>query len=176
MATIWIFLLSAALVGLDQLTKYLATLFLAGQGGVPFIPGVLEFRYALNQGAAFSMLTGYRWLLIIVTAAALAAVLYILLSHKLHFKSQELCLIFIFSGGVGNLIDRILHGYVVDFFHTVFMEFPIFNVADSFIVIGVILLLFLMLRQELKERRKKRMKTRQKTSQTDGETNDAGQL
>lgn len=176
MKTVWILLISAGLISVDQVTKYLATLFLAGQGGVTFIPGILELRYARNQGAAFNMLTGYRWLLVILTAAALAVVLYILLTHRLRYKSQQFSLILIFSGGVGNLVDRILHGYVVDFFHTVFIEFPIFNVADSFIVVGVVVLLVCIFWQEWKDKKNRQKKNEGNATQTDGEKNDAGRI
>lgn len=159
MAKSWTLLLAASLIGLDQFTKYLATAFLMERGSVAFIPGVLELRYARNQGAAFSVLSGYRWFLVILTALALAVVLYILLAKKLKFKSQHICLTLVFAGGAGNLIDRVLHGYVVDFFNTLFIEFPIFNVADCFIVVGVILLLLCMFQQEYREHKKKERST-----------------
>lgn len=147
--------ISLGLIALDQITKFLASSFLVQQGSVPFIPYLLELRYTENHGAAFSMLSGYRWFLVALTAAALLVVAYLLGKHKLQSKAQEVCLIMVLSGGIGNLIDRIWHGYVVDFFHTVFMDFPIFNVADIFIVVGVILLIFLVLQQEIQEKSKK---------------------
>ncbi len=122
------FVLVAFLIGLDQLTKYLATAFLAPVGVCPFIPGVMELRYVRNEGAAFSLLADAAWgraFLIVVTALALAAL------------------------AVGNLIDRIAHGSVVDFFATTFIDFAVFNVADCFVCVGAGLLALLMLRQEL---------------------------
>ena len=116
-------LVVAAIVALDQLTKYLATTHLAPVGSMPFIPGIMELRYLLNDGMAFSLLSGGRWLLIAVTSVAMAGML-----------------LMIIGGGIGNLIDRVATGYVVDFFATTFIDFAVFNVADCFVTVGVFLL------------------------------------
>ena len=148
-----------AMVGLDQLTKYWATLALAPDKVIPFLPGIMELRYILNDGAAFSMLSGRswgKWFLIGVTTAALLAVLYILLFRRT--KLQPLAyagLLFIEAGGIGNLIDRIANGFVVDFFATTFVNFAVFNVADCFVTVGVALLIVYYLRSELAHKKQK---------------------
>ncbi len=146
------FVLVALLIGLDQLTKYLATAFLAPVGVCPFIPGVMELRYVRNEGAAFSLLADAAWgraFLIVVTALALAALAGWFIRKKPNLWWERWTFILIFSGGIGNLIDRIAHGSVVDFFATTFIDFAVFNVADCFVCVGAGLLALLMLRQEL---------------------------
>ena len=131
-----------ALTGLDQLTKHLATVYLAPVGAMPFIPGVMELRYVLNDGAAVSMLADAEWgrvFLIVVPGLAL--------------------FILIFSGGLGNLIDRVLNGYVVDFFATTFMNFAVFNVADCFVCVGAALFVIAVLRQELNAKKEQKAGT-----------------
>ena len=128
-----------ALTGLDQLTKHLATVYLAPVGAMPFIPGVMELRYVLNDGAAFSMLADAEWgrvFLIVVTGLALVALAVYFFWKKPSSWLERWVFILIFSGGLGNLIDRVLNGYVVDFFATTFMNFAVFNVADCFVCIG----------------------------------------
>lgn len=130
----------AAMVVLDQLSKWWATAELLPVGSVPLIPGVLQLRYVLNDGAAFSMLAGRQGLLIAVTAAAMLVMLGILLLGKAENGVVHWSLAMIVGGGIGNLIDRVLNGVVVDYFEVLFMEFAVFNVADCFVVVGCILL------------------------------------
>lgn len=143
----------AAMVGLDQLTKYWATLALAPDKTAPFLPGIMELRYVLNDGAAFSVFSGKvwgQWFLIAVTSAALLAVLYVLFFKRARLdKLGYAALLLIEAGGIGNLIDRVLNGYVVDFFATTFVDFAVFNVADCFVSVGVVLLAAYYIRSEL---------------------------
>lgn len=140
-----IFLMIAA----DQFTKILATVYLAPAGVLPFLPGVMELRYVLNDGMAFSMLSGAKWLLIGVTSVALLGLIYWTLFRRAkQSKLEHAALLLVIGGGIGNLIDRVLHGYVVDFFATTFMNFAVFNVADCFVVVGVALLFIAILREE----------------------------
>ena len=137
----WLTMLSiAAMVVLDQLSKWWATAELLPVDSIPLIPGVLQLRYALNDGAAFSILAGRQDFLILVTAAALLVMLGILLLGKAENALVHWSLAMIVGGGIGNLIDRILNGVVVDYFEVLFMEFAICNVADWFVVVGCILL------------------------------------
>ena len=129
-----------AMVVLDQLSKWAAVVYLQPLGSVPFIPGVLRLTYAHNTGAAFSMLAGEQTLLIGITAAAMLVMLGILLRGKASNAFEHWGLAMIVGGGIGNLIDRVLNGYVVDYFDVVFMKFAIFNVADCFVVVGCICL------------------------------------
>lgn len=147
--------LAVLLIGVDQLTKFFAVRYLMPVGTAPFIPGVLGLRYVENNGAAFSILAGQQTLLIIVTALALAGVGYYLFARRSKDKWQQAALLLIFAGGVGNLIDRIANGFVVDFFEVLFMNFAVFNVADCFVVVGFVLLVIALVRQELNAKKNK---------------------
>lgn len=134
-----------ALVGLDQLTKWLATTYLMERPLV-LIQGVLELRYSENEGAAWGIFSGARWPLVVLTVVLMAAVIAMLWSRR--FRSYKLATIaggLILAGGVGNLIDRAVHGFVVDFIYVRWIDFPIFNVADCCVVVGAaLMLIFLM--------------------------------
>ncbi len=123
----------------DQATKALAREYLSPGEAVPFIPGVLNLQFTVNTGAAFSVGEGLSWLfaaIAVVVVAALAITLWRTSDVPIY-----LCVFagIIAGGAVGNLIDRVASGGVVDFFATAFMDFPIFNVADVCIDVGVVL-------------------------------------
>ena len=140
-----------AIVAFDQITKILATEFLMPIGTIGFIPGVMDLKYVLNDGAAFSMMSGSRWLLVGITSISLIAVIYIVLFKKDKLKKYEyISLVLIIGGGIGNLIDRVLYGHVVDFFDTTFIDFAVFNVADCFVCIGLALLIITVVFDEYK--------------------------
>lgn len=123
----------------DQATKALARLYLVPGEPVPFIPGLLNLQLTVNTGAAFSLGEGFSWLfaiIAIVVVVALAVALW--RSDDLPIHLCVFCGI-IAGGAVGNLIDRMASGGVVDFFATAFMDFPIFNVADICIDVGIVL-------------------------------------
>lgn len=133
---------AAALVSFDQLTKWLAVLCLKNTETLDIIPRVLGFTYVENRGAAFGILQGQRWLFLIITGLVMAAILALLLFGK--FRKHlwfNISATLIVAGGVGNFIDRAIHGYVVDFIEVLFFKFPVFNVADCYVVIGSVLLL-----------------------------------
>ena len=150
--------ITVLLVALDQFTKYLATAYLAPVGTLPFLPGVMELRYVLNDGAAFSILSGGRWLLIVVTGVALAGIAWYLLARKPQGKMETVSFVLILAGGIGNFIDRVLNGTVVDFFAVTFTNFAVFNVADCFVCVGVALLLIYYVAQEVQRAREKKGK------------------
>lgn len=132
-------LFAAILIILDRVSKYLAAAFLSGSAGRVIIPGILGLRYTENTGAAFSMLSGKRVFLVAVTSAALLIIAYFLFVKKRGDKAERLCFLLVFAGGVGNLIDRIFQGYVIDYFEFLFMDFAVFNVADVYVTVGVAL-------------------------------------
>ncbi len=105
-----------------------------------FIPGIMSFIYRENRGAAFSMLSDNRWVFMSVSAVAMAIILYLLIKEYRRHVLLNISLAMVLGGGIGNMIDRIRLGYVVDFFKTEFVDFAIFNVADCFITVGAILL------------------------------------
>ena len=141
----------AALVGIDQLIKLWAVNTLAPVGVMPFIPHVVELRFVLNQGMAFSLLSGKQLFLIVATSAAL-----ILVAYELFFRSrgkllQQIAFILVLGGGIGNLIDRVLNGEVVDYINLLFMRFAVFNFADICVCVGVALWVLVILLEETHE-------------------------
>ena len=130
------------IVAADQFTKYLTVANIALYEDVPFIPGLLQLTYVQNTGAAFSSFEGQQWLFAIVFVAFTVMVFYEYSKKSMPFTTLERwCIFAIYGGGLGNMIDRIRLGYVVDMIETTFVEFPVFNVADCFITCGCILLL-----------------------------------
>lgn len=140
-----VIIVTLIIVGLDQLTKLWA-LGLKGKDNIIIIKDLLEFTYLENRGAAFGILQGRSLLFILITLVVVGYILYFLHKHKnLSFLSR-LSLAMIVAGGIGNLIDRIIRGYVVDFIFVRFWgyyDFPVFNIADIGVTLGVFFLLFM---------------------------------
>ena len=135
-------LLVAGATALDQLTKFLTVENIPLYGQAEFIPGFLSFTYVQNTGAAFSSFKGMQWLFLVVFLVFTVCIIWEFSKKKLPFTTLERWLIaVIYAGGLGNMIDRLRLGYVVDMIKTEFMDFPVFNVADCFITCGCILLL-----------------------------------
>ena len=133
---------TVAVVGIDQFTKYLTLANIPLYTDVPFIPGFLGFTYVQNFGAAFSSFQGQQWLFAIIFLALTAGILWEYFKSPMPFtKFERWCIASIYAGGLGNMIDRVRLGYVVDMIETQFMNFPVFNVADCFITCGCFALL-----------------------------------
>lgn len=151
------FVLCVVLIGADQLIKYLVSSSLAPNGAATLIPGVVELRYYENNGAAFSIMQGKQGFLIAVTGLALlGAVIYVLRFHKLKGFWEHAAFILVFSGGVGNLIDRVSNGYVVDYVNLIFMRFAVFNLADIMVCVGFAFLVVAVFRYELMVRKQEK--------------------
>ena len=132
-------LFAALVVALDQYTKALVVAHIPLAGHVDFIPGFLDFTYVRNTGAAFSSFEGMQWLFALIFLVFTAAVVYEYFWKRMPFTSFERWMIAaIYAGGLGNMIDRLRLGYVVDMIETLFVNFPVFNVADCFITCGCI--------------------------------------
>ena len=143
MNLLYYFLFTAAVVGIDQFTKYLTLVNIPLHTEVPFIPGFLGFTYVRNYGAAFSSLQGQQWLFVLIFAVLTVAIVWEYFKNSMRFSKFEWwCILAIYAGGLGNMIDRIRLGYVVDMIQTKFMDFPVFNVADCFITCGCFAMLF----------------------------------
>lgn len=142
------------IVAFDQITKYFATAKLAQGRIVSFIPNFVQFRYAENTGMAFSMLSGARWVFVVLTVVVCAGVLYYLFSNKCKSLWLYWSLGVVLAGGVGNLIDRIRFGYVVDFIEPTFMDFAVFNIADCAVSCGAVVLVGYLVVDMLKEMKK----------------------
>ena len=141
---------AAVLVVLDQLIKHWATVALLPVGSMEVLPGIVELRYCLNDGMAFSMLAGKQGLLIGVTSVMLVAVLVMLFVRKMPL-AERIAWTLVLGGGVGNLIDRVLNGVVVDYINVLFMHFAIFNFADICVCVGVGLLMLVLLLDSTKK-------------------------
>lgn len=132
----------AAAVTLDQLVKHLTVANIPLYGHVGFIPGFLRFSHVRNTGAAFSSFDGMQWLFALIFIGFTAALLYEYFRKPMPFsKLERWCIAAVYAGGLGNMIDRVRLGYVVDMIETEFVNFPVFNVADCFITCGSILLI-----------------------------------
>ena len=131
---------SLIIFGLDQLVTYLVVTHIKLNTTVSFIPHVLSLSNVRNDGAAWSILQGQQFLLFVITVAALAVML-VLLKKNRNDRLFAWALILMIGGTLGNFLDRLRLGYVVDMFTLDFMNFPIFNVADCALTVGVILLI-----------------------------------
>lgn len=139
--------LALVLIGLDQWTKVLAVKHLMGQESIVIWDGVFELRYLENRGAAFGILQGQKAVFLICTALVLAilAFYYNRMPVEKRYLPMRIVGILLGAGAVGNLIDRMMQSYVVDFLYFKLIDFPIFNVADCYVTVGAILLAILIL-------------------------------
>ena len=135
------------LIALDQFTKVLAVRHLMNKSDIILIPNVLQLHYLENTGAAFSILEGKQIVFAIITPILLVALCYILVKMPRAKKYQALdyIIVFLVAGAIGNYIDRIINNYVVDFIYFSLINFPVFNVADCYVTVSVILLLILIM-------------------------------
>ena len=130
------------IVAADQVTKLLVLEHIPLYSEVEAIPGLFHLTYVQNTGAAFSAMEGMRWLFVALFAALTVLVLVEYFKKRMPFSSFERwCIAAIYGGGLGNVIDRVRLGYVVDMIEVDFINFPVFNVADCFITCGCILLI-----------------------------------
>ena len=145
------------IVVIDQITKYLTVLYIPAIGVQTFIPGLLQITYVQNTGAAFSSFEGQQWLFALIFLIFTVLIVYEYKKKPMGFTTFERwCIAAIYGGGLGNRIDRVRLGYVVDRIETTFMVFPVFNVADCFITCGCVLLmihLFLFNKEFWKEKK-----------------------
>lgn len=130
------FLLSAGLVAVDQLVKFLVRANIPLYTSVPFIPGIMDLTYVQNTGAAFSLFSGHTWVLTAISAAMSVALGLALAKNVLKSRGGSALLAVILAGAVGNLIDRAAFGFVTDMFQTTFVDFAVFNVADICLTCG----------------------------------------
>lgn len=145
--------IAALLVALDQLVKFWAERVLSEMGSIALIPGVFHLTYVQNFGAAFNTMNNQRLILIAVTSAVLLVILVLLLLNKLRSPWLVVSWSLILAGGAGNLIDRIFRdgGYVVDLFDFCLIHFPVFNVADICVTVGMALFLIYFIFIERRE-------------------------
>lgn len=141
---IWM-IIAAAIVAVDQICKLLVMTNLSNTDCIHFLPGVIDFVYVKNTGAAFSILSDNTPILAAVSVIFCIGVLIYWYFKKPENRLFKLSLTLLFAGALGNAIDRVIRGFVVDFISTVFVKFPVFNVADIAITIGAVLLIVYMM-------------------------------
>lgn len=141
MAPLGMLLLTAA----DQLTKYLAVRFLKGQPDFILIPGVFQLSYLENRGMAWGMMDGMRWLILLMTVLILAALWFLWrrVPHTPKYRTFRVLAVCFAAGAAGNAIDRLVRGYVIDFFYFSLIHFPVFNVADCLVCVSLVLTVIL---------------------------------
>jgi len=145
-------------VALDQLTKALAVIYLEGEASFPLWQDVLHFTYARNEGAAFGMLSDQRWIFMVFSTVAILALLAVLFFHSPKSRYVQITLAMIAGGGIGNMIDRIALGYVIDFIDFTLIDFAIFNVADSFVTVGAFMLMGYLIWDMIREMKAEKAK------------------
>lgn len=132
-------LAALGLLALDQWFKYWVTSNLPLGETMPFVPGVLQLHTVHNYGAAWSSFSGQRWLLVAVTSCIVGVVVWMLVRRTIRHPLGVAGCFLIISGGLGNIIDRVRLGYVVDMFDLQFVRYPVFNIADICVVCGAML-------------------------------------
>ena len=140
-------ILAVILFIIDQATKYIALTKLKPLGSVTFIDGFMDFTFVENRGAAFGILNGRVWLLLVIAAVICIAIIAAMLKmpHTKEYKWLKWSLMLILAGAIGNVADRLFRGYVVDFFEFTFIKWPVFNMADIYVVIGTVVMAVLVL-------------------------------
>lgn len=142
------------LVVADQLIKLLVIACLKPIGSLGVINGFLRLNYVENTGAAFGSFSKYTGVLSVVTALAIIIGFYYLLSGKIKFGFEYVCILAVLSGGIGNLIDRVFRGYVIDYIEPLFIDFAVFNFADILVTCGAVLLIGWLIKDIIKEFKK----------------------
>jgi len=143
-------------IAADQLTKICAAANLKDISTLPIIENIFHFTYVENRGAAFGMLADHRWVFMILSVVGIAAIFVYLTVTKPKSWWMRLALCFIVGGGVGNMIDRIARGYVIDFIDCRFINFYVFNVADSFVCVRCAMFIIAVIIDEVRERKLKK--------------------
>lgn len=142
------------IIAFDRVTKILCVQYLKGKPPVTFIPKVVQFNYAENTGMAFSMFSGARWVFVVLTCVICAVGIWYLFSDRCKSLWEYWSIGVIISGGIGNLIDRAMHEYVIDFIEPTFINFAIFNIADSAVTLGAASLVICILYDAFKKDKK----------------------
>ena len=138
-------ILFVILVIADQVVKFWVRANIPLGESIPFLPHIMDLTYTQNTGAAFSILREHTWLLTLLSAVLVVIVALLVARRFITGRLGLVAATLVLAGGIGNLIDRVALGYVTDMFQTTFMDFAVFNVADSCLTIGVVLLVIYVL-------------------------------
>jgi len=154
---IWYFIIIAVSVAVDQYVKMWALDTLRPVGTIQFIPGLLKWTYVENRGAAFGIFDGQRWILSVVSVVIVLACFYVLIKKLFKTRLENLCVALIAGGGIGNLIDRISRGFVVDYIDiNELFSYPMFNFADCCVVVGAVLFAVYVIVSDTKKEKEKK--------------------
>ena len=149
---IWILIaIICGSVALDQLTKWIAVLHLQPVDSIPLWEGVLHLTYVENPGAAWGMLANHRWVFMLFSTIAIIGLGIYLFGFSKEPTWVKVSLALVVGGGIGNMIDRVILGYVVDFIYFAVINFPVFNVADSCVTVGAGMLMFYFVKDFINE-------------------------
>lgn len=143
-------------VALDQISKYLSVLYLEPIGTFPIIKDVIHLSYVENRGAAFGILSEHRWVFMMISIIGIGALAVWLAVAKPKSKWMRFGVSFVIGGGIGNMIDRIILGYVVDMIDCRFVNFYVFNIADSFVCIGCAMVFIALIAEMIDEHKQKK--------------------
>lgn len=157
MVALFSFLSIVLFVAVDQIIKYLAVLYLKPIGSYMLINGFLQFSYVENTGAMMGMMDGRTTFMIVAAVIVLVVLFALLLTKKIKFGFEFCCFILIAAGGIGNIIDRIFRGFVVDYIEVLFVDFYVFNFADCLVTVGAFLVLFYEIHGIYKDFRQKKV-------------------
>lgn len=149
--------IAAVIIVLDQIVKYMTVEYIPLGNIVNLHNPILSLTYIKNTGAAWGILAGKMWLFTLITVVVVAGIIYVLYKNRNASKWFSIGLSLILGGAIGNFIDRIGQGFVVDMFMFKFIDFPIFNVADISLVMGVGCIIVWLIMDELNERKKKKV-------------------
>lgn len=150
------YIIPILIIILDQLTKYFSVVDLEGEAPIVLIENFLQLNYVRNYGAAFGIMNSQRTFFLIITIIIVFGIIFYINKYN-NTKIMNYSLVMIIGGAIGNFIDRLRVGYVIDFIDVNFGEvydFPVFNIADSFIVIGTILLVILVMTDNYEDKGK----------------------
>ena len=174
---VWLMII-VGVIFLDQLTKWLTVINLeyiappAMPDTIPVIEDIFHFTYVRNEGAAFGMLKDQRWVFLIVSTVAIVAMSIYLWKNRHGGKLLNLGMAFIIGGGIGNMIDRTILGYVIDFLDFRIINFAVFNVADSFVCVGVGIFALAVILEEIETSKKEKAAKLAAAAEADEEIED----
>lgn len=161
-------------IGLDQLTKWLTIVYLPTEGmSFPLWPDVLHFTYVRNTGMAFGMMKDQRWVFMVFSTIAIVGLLIYLFRFRPESRWMQVSMAMIIGGGIGNMIDRTILGYVIDFIDFTLIDFAVFNIADSFVCVGagiMIVCLVIDLVKEIKQERAQKAATANTAEEKENDT------
>ena len=147
-----------ALVATDQIIKYFVDLYLKPIGSVLVIKNFLQFSYYENDGAMMGMMNGKIVTMTVLAVICLAVIAFVIFSGKIKFGVDYCCIVLMMSGGLGNIIDRIFRGYVIDYIEVLFIDFYIFNFADCLVTCAAVLMICYQIYELIKENKAKKEK------------------